>query len=344
DYGITHSGFGFGGVFTDYDNDGDLDILVNHDFGYKNVPNKFYENNYPDEDFEEISEKIKMALPTNAMGTGVGDYNNDGFLDYYITNIKAGFLMTNHGPGKPLVNMTGTSGVKINKILDTSGGHTPVSWGANFADFDNDGDLDLFVSNGCLNPYIDANPDFFFENVNGLFVNKSKDVNLYNASIGRGSVVFDYDNDGDLDLLIVEQEPVESFPGAQGTLLFRNDSSKGNWIKIALYGVDQDKNGIGSRVEISVGKKKFIREIDGGSSHSSQNSVIAHFGLGTADHVDTIRVKWLGGKEQVIVNQKANQLIKITENNNGKKEVNRLWYLLLAIPVIIIAWFYFRAK
>ena len=343
-YGLTHKGFGFGGAFTDYDNDGDLDLIVNHDFGYKNTANKFYENKYPKEKFEDIGEQIKMAIPLNAMGTAIGDYNGDGLLDYYISNIKAGFFMVNQGKGKPFVNLNERVGVRINRIMDSVGSYMPVSCGANFGDFDNDTDLDLFVSNGCLNPIVEPNPDFYFENINGRYANHSVQSNLNNSGIGRGSLTFDYDNDGDLDILIVNQTPVDSFPGAPGALLYRNDSAKGNWIKVALFGIDNDKNGIGSRVEVIIGDKKMIREIDGGSSHSSQNSVIAHFGLGKADHIDTIRVKWLGGKEQVLINQKANQLIKITEINNGGKGFNKSWLWLLTIPVIIFCWFYFRAK
>ncbi len=344
EYGLIHRGYGFGGAFTDYDNDGDLDLIVNHDFGYKTTPNFFYENKYPKKKFENASNKLKMSLPMNAMGTAIGDYNNDGFLDYYITNIKAGFFMVNQGPGKPLLNLNEKAGVRIHRILDSLGSYTPVSWGTNFADFDHDGDLDLFVANGCLNPYVEPNPNFYFKNINGKYTNVAVLENVADRGIGRGSITFDYDNDGDLDILVVNQDPVGILPEATRTLLYRNDSATGNWVKIALYGVDQDKNGIGSRIEISVKNKKYIREIDGGSSHSSQNSVIAHFGLGNIDIIDTIRVKWLGGKEQLLLNQKANRLIEITEDNNGRlSTVSWLWWLLV-IPVGGAIWFYFRGK
>ena len=81
-YGLDHRGFGFGGLFTDYDNDGDQDPIVNNDFGYKAVPSLVYENKYPRQSFVDISEDLELDLRINAMGSAVGDYNQDGLLDY----------------------------------------------------------------------------------------------------------------------------------------------------------------------------------------------------------------------------------------------------------------------
>ena len=339
-YGLSYKAYGFGGVFTDFDNDHDPDLIINNDFGYKNTPNKFLENLYPEAKFVDLGDSLKMNLAINAMGTAVGDYNNDGLLDYYITNIKGNKFMVNQGKGKPFVDLSSFLGTRLNKITDKNGSYMPVSWGANFADFDNDGDLDLFVANGCLNPYVEPNPDFYFENVNGRYVNKSEEKGMADYGVSRGSVVFDYDNDGDEDLLVVNQTPVSaSYANPSSTLLYRNDSPPGNWLKVQLTGIDGDKNGIGCRVEVTVGKLKMIREIDGGSSHASQNSVIAHFGLGTATVADTVRVTWMGGKEQVMVHQNANQLIKITENNNGSVRLKKSWYWWSVLPLILIAGF-----
>lgn len=336
-YGLMHRGFGFGGVFTDFDNDHDLDLLVNHDFGYKNTPDKLYENKYPDDHFEDVSEKFGMNLPINAMGTAVGDYNNDGWLDYYVSNIKSNFFMVNKGAGKPFINESEQLGTRATRIADSTGLYMPVSWGANFGDFDNDGDVDLFVANGCLNPFVEPNPDFYFENEHGHFVNRSMQSNLYDRGVGRGSVMFDYDNDGDLDLLVVNQKPVvPDFADPSPTSLFRNDSAQGKWLKVVLKGVDSDNNGIGARVEVIAGKLHMIREIDGGSSHSSQNSVIAHFGLGNNVIADTVRVTWIGGKQQTLVKQKANQVITITETeNHGKARSKSRWTWIVASIFLI---------
>jgi len=304
DYGLDFKGFGWGGVFTDYDNDGDQDLFVNHDFGYKRTPNMLLENEYPKEKFVDVAKEKKVDLRINSMGTAIGDYNNDGWMDYYFTNIRSNYFMVNQGAGKPFVN----------KAKDLGMDFFAISWGANFADFDHDGDVDLFVANGDLNPDCHPMANFYFENNGGKFQEKAIVYGLAGYGIGRGSVIFDYDNDGDLDLLVVNQEPVLSYPVPSITRLYRNDSAKGNWIKIALKGVQAESHGIGSKIEVQAGGKKMIREIDGGgSSHLSQNSVIAHFGLGKAAKIDTITVYWTGGNKQTITHIKANQLITITE-------------------------------
>ena len=344
DYGMYHKGFGFGGVFTDFDNDHDLDVIVNHDFGYKNTPNRLLENRYPDEEFTDVSDTLKMNLGINAMGTAVGDYNNDGLLDYFVTNIRSNKFMVNQGKGKPFIDMSLELGTRLSRVADKGGVYQPVSWGANFADFDNDGDLDLFVANGCLNPFVEPNPDYYFENVNGRYVNKSDEKKLADRGISRGSIVFDFDNDGDLDLLVVNQQPVNYYlPDHTPTLLYRNDSVSGNWLKVQLSGIDADKNGIGARVEVTTAGLTMIREIDGGSSHSSQNSTIAHFGLGNAQIADTVKITWVGGKEQVLIRQKANRLLKITENNNtGHRNYKKYWLLL--VPVVAGIVYFMRRK
>jgi enediyne biosynthesis protein E4 len=328
-YGLNHKGFGFGGALTDFDNDSDLDILINHDFGYKSKPNLLLRNDYPTDLFSDVGKEKNMDLKMNAMGVAVGDYNNDGWLDYFITNIRANRFMVNQGPGKPFINKSQELGTYFDRIIDKKGGMLSISWGANFADFDNDTDLDLFVSNGCLNPNVTPVPDFYFENANGTFTEKSEQVGVHDYGIGRGSVVFDYDNDGDLDLLVVNQNPMENaFELVSSTRLYRNDNARGNWTKIRLNGFYSDTRGIGARVEIVVDSLKMIREIDGGSGYLSQNSTVAHFGLGSANRIDSIIVKWVGGEQRVLVDQPANKLISIIQE---PKQTSQSVFLLVAL-------------
>ncbi|MFM9911604.1 MAG: CRTAC1 family protein [Chitinophagaceae bacterium] len=332
DYGLNFRGFGFGGVFTDFDNDGDQDLFVNHDFGYKRTPDLLLENRYPKQSFRDVAKEMGMDLKINSMGTAVGDYNNDGLMDYFMTNIKFNYFMVNQGIGKGFLNKAKELGVDFFSI----------SWGANFGDFDHDGDLDLFVANGDLNPNCVPMADFYYENDGAKFSDKARETGLADYGIGRGSVVFDYDNDGDLDLLVVNQEAVLTYPVPSVTHLYRNDSTKGNWIKIALIGVDAETHGIGSKIEIETSGKKMIREIDGGgSSHLSQNSVIAHFGIGTATTIDKITVYWTGGNRQTVVDIKANQLITIIEPP-VKKMNNILLYWIVGVMLLLmgIVWRY----
>ena len=323
DYGLNYKGFGFGGLPTDFDNDGDLDLIINHDFGFKSTPNLLLENEYPKRRFEDQAKSLAMNLQINAMGTAVGDINSDGWMDYYFTNIRLNAMMINQGAGKPFLNQTKELGLS----------HVTISWGANFADFDQDGDVDLFVSNGDLNPNCQPLPDFYFINDHGHFTESSRRAGLNDPGIGRGSVTFDLDNDGDLDLLVVNQIPVQDYEAESFTRLFRNDSAKGHWLKIRLKGIHAESNGIGSRIEVMAGGQHMIREIDGGgSSHISQNSTIAHFGLGSAEMADTILVKWTGGNQQMLTDVAANQLLVITESPIEK--TNPTWYYLAGIMLI----------
>jgi len=335
EYGLGHKGFGFGGVFTDYDNDQDQDLLVNQDFGYKAVPNFLYQNEYPDDHFEDVSEQTEMDLKINAMGAAVGDYNGDGWMDYYITNIKFNMLMENQGTGNPFVDKA--------KELGTY--NLAISWGANFADFDHDEDLDLFVANGDLNPNCTPMGNFFFENNDNTYTEKGRELAINDYGIGRGSVIFDMDNDGDMDLLVVNQQPILNYPIASTTRLFRNDIANGKWLKVALNGVASETNGIGSRITVVANGKRTIREIDGGgSSHLSQNSVIAHFGLGTNTKVDSVIVNWTGGNTQILTNVEINQQLDIKEKPNSKKATSYTLYFIVGMVLLIMVYVFFIKK
>ncbi len=332
-YDLKHRGFGFGGVFTDYDNDGDQDLIVNHDFGYKAVPSYMFENKYPWRSFKDVSKATEMNLKINAMGAAVGDYNEDGWMDYYVTNIRFNRFMVSQGPGKPFVDKSKELGMR----------YVSISWGANFADFDQDGDLDLYVSNGDLNPYCVPMADFYFENEKGVFMEKARAMGLNDYGIGRGSVAFDIENDGDLDILVVNQKPMSDYPVPSTTRLYRNDAAKGNWLKVALSGTEAESHGLGSRIMVVAGGHHFIREIDGGSSsHLSQNSTIAHFGLGNAGIVDSVMVTWTGGKLQILTNQSVNTLLTVIEAKG-----TRSWswvYVLVSLGVLLGFYVWWRRK
>jgi hypothetical protein len=317
-YGMDHDGFGFQGLFSDYDNDGDVDLHIVNDFGFKKTPNRLYRNDYPKSKFKERSLNLRLNYGMNAMGITGADVNLDGWMDYFITNLSTSVLVYNAGEGNGFTDQTVAAGVAVQTISDELYSGPPISWGANFFDFDNDMDADLFICNGSLNPTIRLNPNLFFRNDNGKFEEIAKEMNLFDLRIGRGSVVFDYDKDGDLDLLVVNQAP-RNPTDLNGTLaearclLYRNDAAEGNWLQIELEGVKSELNGLGSRIEVLVDDLVLIREIEGGSSHLSQNTTIAHFGLGDVDEVESVTVRWLGGKTQTLNNIAANQRIKITE-------------------------------
>lgn len=319
-FGLTHKGFGFGGVFTDYDNDNDQDLFVNQDFGYKAVPDFLFSNQFPVKKFVDVSEALGMDLKINSMGTAVGDFDNDGDMDYYVTNIRFNYFMVNEGGGKPFLNKSEELGVH----------HHAISWGANFADFDQDGDLDLYVANGDLNPNCVPMYDFYFENTNGKFAEKGLLKGIGDYGIGRGSALLDIENDGDMDLLVVNQKAIYNYPVSSITRLYRNDSAVGNWLKVRLIGKVSETRGLGSRIELYIGNKRQIREVDGGgSSHISQNTPIVHFGIDKEEIIDSVLVKWSGMKPQVVKNIRPNQLLTIEQNELPKKS-NKIMSTILS--------------
>jgi hypothetical protein len=309
-------GYGFGGVFTDFDNDNDLDLFIINDFGETHEPNRLMVNQHPELRFENKSIEMKINFGLKSMGVGVGDYNNDNLLDYHVTNIFAGPFIVNRGDGLPFINLMNNIGTGISKIKSFKDSESVIiGWGSFFVDYDNDTDLDLFNSNGPINPMVSPIPNILFENKGRVFeVNEKSGVMDY--GIARGSVHFDYDNDGDQDIFVVNQRPVNKvvYGKAIGSKLYRNDSSNdNNWLKIKLNGSQSTTRGLGARIRIVCDDLSMIREVDGGSSHASQNSSIIHFGLGENKKVDSLIVTWPGGKKQYLINLIPNNLIEIEE-------------------------------
>ena len=311
------AGYGFGGVFSDVDNDGDLDLYLINDFGEQKVSNQLLINEYPRLKFTNKSKEMNADSAVHAMGTAVGDYNNDGWMDYQVTNIFSGPLLVNRGNTEGFLDLSNELGVGIDIIASKAGPSTAViSWSPVFLDYDNDKDLDLFNSIGGINPPTMYLKDFLFENMGRVFkVNENSGIVDY--GISRGTVKFDFDNDGDLDLFVVKQTPLWKDYSSKERIkskLFRNDTKNdNNWLKVSLKGNESTSRGLGARVKILSSGNKLIREVDGGSSHISQNTSILHFGLGDLNKVDSLVVTWPGGKKQIITEIPINEHINIDE-------------------------------
>lgn len=319
------NGYGFGGVFTDFDNDNDLDLFIINDFGETSESNRMLVNQYPKLEFKNLSRELKINFGLKSMGVGVGDYNNDNYLDYHVTNIFAGPFIVNRGNGFPFINLMNEVGTGVNKIKSFENMETVIiGWGSIFFDYDNDTDLDLFNSNGPINPMVNPIPNILFEKKSRVFeINENSGVMDY--GIGRGSIYFDYDNDGDLDIFVVNQKPVRDvsyFGGLVKSKLYRNDSSKiNNWLKVKLNGNKSTTRGLGARVKVVDEHLNMIREVDGGSSHASQNSSILHFGLGQTKKIDSLIISWPGGKKQYLLDVDSNQLIEVNEKISDELSV-----------------------
>ena len=196
----------------------------------------------------------------------------------------------------------GRSGQKY--LLETLGS------GASFFDYDNDGDTDLYIVNGadlpgCVSPVSPTNI-LYRNNGNGTFTDMTKIAGVGNMQYGVGCAAADYDNDGDVDLLV--------FNCNQSVTLLRNDGGNANnWLAVKLVGVQSNRDGIGARIRVTVEGEVRMAEVQSAASYLSANDLRVIFGLGRKKVVDEIEVLWPGGNKQTLTSIKANQLIEITE-------------------------------
>jgi uncharacterized membrane protein YraQ (UPF0718 family) len=306
-YGPTW-GAGFQPVWLDFDNDGDPDLYIANDFGSETNPNVLWRNDGPgtngDWYFEDISEISGAGSGIYSMGVAVGDYNLDGVLDLFVTNINDNLLLENDGNSGTFKDVASETGTAVGLI----GNDQRVSWGAAFLDYDNDGDEDLYVVSGYLKPHsILFQPNVLLRNeLDGTFTNVSFGSGADSVGIGRGGVYLDFDNDGCLDLFVVNY--------GEDARLYRNLCEWGNtWLRVKTVGTRSNRDGIGARIKISAGGVSQIREIRAGSSSMGQNTSMAHFGLGTHEIVETIEIIWPSGIVQKISDVEANQILQVTE-------------------------------
>jgi hypothetical protein len=299
-------------VSYDFDNDGWPDIYVAVD----SEPSIMFQNNH-DGTFTDIAVIAGCAYNNDGheqagMGVGVADYDCDGYLDIFKTNFAddTSDLYHNNGDGT-FSDLSFNSGVGINNNY--------VAWGCGFIDYDNDGWADIIQINGHVYPEIDnynfgetfRNPRLVYKNLgNGHFKDVSAEMGPgINARFSsRGAAFGDYDNDGGMDVLILNMNDVPS-------LLHNVGGNQQNWIKIKLVGSKCNRTAIGARVRVVTGKHSQIDEVHSGTSVMSQSDLRLHFGLGIASSADLIEVKWpTTQKIERFTQVKANQIITIRED------------------------------
>ena len=303
-YGLDGLRHTFTANFSDIDLDGDLDILLASDFGNSKV--------LRNDGGILVEQPASVLTDENGMGASVGDYDNDGDLDWFVTSIwdPDGIAEANWG----------LSGNRLYEN-DGQGGYTDVSiragvrvgywgWGSCFADFDNDGNLDLFHVNGFNSVESDASEFWadpsrlFMSNGDGTFVERSSDLGLDDTKQGRGVVCFDADRDGDIDIFISNNRASPSFYVNEGTGL-------NNYLEIVLRGASPNTQGIGARITVMTGGGgQQIREIRAGNNFLSQSPAEAHFGLGGEQTVD-VSVRWPDGNLTDLEDVWANQVLVI---------------------------------
>lgn len=304
--------------WVDLDNDGDLDLYVVNDYGNDIQPNVLWRNDGPKPDgswaFVDISIRSGANVPMFGMGLAVGDYDLDGSLDLFITNISDSVLLRNSGEGLRFTDTASTAGVGIGSVV----GEERVAWGTVFFDYDNDGDEDLYVVSGYLRlpaefviyelpRHILEQPNVLLENGGfGTFSDISPESGVNDRGIGRGVAFLDVDNDGCLDLFIVNL-------GQKAKLFHNICQSRNAWLTVKTEGTISNRDGIGARITVSANGTTQIREIASGSSQMGQNMMAAHFGLGEATSIDSITIKWPSGIVQTLTDLTVNQRLTVTE-------------------------------
>ena len=298
--GVSDPGhyLGMQGLWSDYDNDGWPDLYVTNDGG----PNYLYHNLH-DGSFEEIGLQAGAALSLDGqeragMGVDFGDFDRDGRFDIVVTNFsqEPDALFWNQGP-RGFTDIAATAGIARPSFM-------PVGWGTAFFDMDNDGWLDLIVANGHVYPQMDLIEDgapfrepllLFrnqrnrtFEDVTGL-----AGLDRLTPSSRRGLAVGDVNNDGKLDVVLLNI-------GERPTLLINRTQATGHSVLLHLVGSKSNRAAIGARATVTSAGQSQINEVRSGSSYLSQNDLRLHFGAGAAASIDSIRILWPSGREEVL--------------------------------------------
>jgi predicted nucleotidyltransferase len=294
--GITsaNSSYGLGVVPEDFDLDGDMDLFVAND----ERANVLWRNDGTH--FANVAMLAGVAFNLDGeeeagMGVDVGDYDGDGDGDIFVTNFygETNTLYRNDGELN-FVDATTNCGLAAPSV-------EYLGWGTRFFDADGDGDLDLFVANGHVYPQVDessagggyAQRNQLFKNEGGTYAEVDGGPGLAAQAVSRSTASGDYDNDGDIDLLVTHVD-------AQPTLL-RNDAlGAGHSLWIELVGTDANRHGLGARIAVTVGGKTQVRTVNGAAGYLGANATRLHFGLGAATRAERVEVIWPGGNSTIV--------------------------------------------
>jgi hypothetical protein len=320
--GPVNAGCGLGGLFTDINGDYLPDIYVANDFGmFTHIGNAYYQNNYPADGFSDRRTESGLGAEIFGMGIAQGDYDKDGKLDLYVTNLGRNILHRQTTPGN-FSDVTTAAGVEDAKDPNNL---NVVSWGTAFFDYDNDGYEDLYVSNGYVpaaktyETSQDSENKLYHNLKNGAFEDVSAASGTNDKRMHRGMAVGDFDNDGDEDMIVTKLLST-GVPVKDYTLYYINEQSNNNhWLQVSLTGngTGTNRDAYGSTVKIYYATTRSVKSLSGGSSHASQNSSVLHFGIGTATAVDSVEVFWPGGARTRVLNPPIDKHIRIQQEVAG---------------------------
>ena len=304
---------GLGVVFADFDDDGDQDIYVAND----GFPNLLWRND-GGWSVSEVGATAGVAYSEEGraqagMGVDSGDYDNDGDLDFFVTNFSndVNTLYRNEGEGV-FSDATAAGGL--------GGLARPyMGWSTAFFDADNNGWVDLFVANGHLYPQLDiqsksmryAQRNLLYWNEGGTFVPAGPAVgsDLQVEKVSRGGAFGDYDNDGDMDIVVVNLNDAPTFLRNEG-------GNTRSWLGLELEGEISNRDGIGARVRLTSGGRTQTAEVRSAYGYLSSHDRRLLFGLGDRDRVDRVEITWPSGRVQLLENPGVRQYVKLREGRD----------------------------
>lgn len=332
---------GCGIAFFDYDQDGWLDILqvsattldssvapgatpmnlvqnpkskITNQKSTIGTPTCHLYHNNRDGTFTDVTARAGLTRSGWAQGVCVGDYDNDGWDDLFVTYWGRNSLYHNNGDGT-FTDSTFAAGMGLNTRY--------LGWGCGFADLDNDGWLDVFAAHGHVYPEVERpgadvpyrEPKIVYRNLrNGKFEDVSSRAGPGVALLrsGRGVAFGDFDNDGDIDIVV-------NNVGDPPTLLRNDVDNKNHWLKIKTEGTRSNRSGIGARVRVVAGSHSQIDEVRSGGSYISQNDLRLHFGMGTTAAADLVEIRWPSGQVDRLKNVETNQVVWVKEGSGIMK-------------------------
>ena len=297
---IPDTSYRFTPMFSDVDRDGATDVIYVSDARTSQL---FWNNG--DGTFTDGTLPAGVGTDKSGMGSTLGDYDRDGDLDWFITAIFDTPFLGTH-PGNRLYRNNGN---RTFTDVTTAAGvrNSGWGWGTNFFDFDNDSYLDLIATDGFISGFTADRTMLWRNNANGTFADVGAASGVTDTGQGRGLLHLDYDDDGDLDVVIANY--------AAAPILYRNDGgNEGHWLRVKTLGTVSNRDGIGALVTVTPNAEQpedfQIWEITAGDSYLSQSELTAHFGLGSfSDVIDQVTIQWPSGVLQTLIDVPVDSML-----------------------------------